>query len=602
MHKLDGADDEPVIKYEHCDDVYEVELNNENIQTMNPNYYDNQLQHSSGQHQSSHQQSGHPQQHTTTTMTAAMKRTFDQMQQQNVAGNSQSGNYNPTNNNSNMVSPYFTTHFTYGGGSSRSGGGGMASNVPPDYDVFNHQLNSRKDQLYGTNASSEGKPMKKYKRGESSILFSPPFFKLLDGFTSPNHKDAIAARCYACGKVVRGNKSISSNFIKHMKRGHPEINKIYDSYKMYRIKTGVLPHISQIIAGYKMESAKYDKDDSSGIVCDSNDDENGSQYIDASVVLDSSEMGDGENEAEPDADDDNKNSEHSDNDDDFTNPQTTEVNSEGNSENINSSREKQNEIPKNLAEIINKIVEEKLKDFVRQADIEKMQNSSSSESMAILELKQEVENLRKECSTLRHAVQQSQASKRQLQNELQSVDKLLHQRKLIIRNLKLHDEQLPQQSVEKFLTQKLGLNDINIVNCTIIPSTKPSLDTKKKCLCIELQNHLDAKNILRQIPKLKDTGIFIEPEISPLQRKRKDKLMIIRKELLRRKADLKVMVRNTTLVVEGQQFYWDDVEGLCHDANKEALELNAVEYLKKLTTLDLKEFLDILQNYDVQVR
>ncbi|XP_005180458.1 uncharacterized protein LOC101898356 [Musca domestica] len=595
MQTFNGADEEPVIKYEHCDDVYGVEHSNDNIQTMNPNYYNNQLQHSVNQQSSHHQTPGQRSHQSTATIAAAMKRTFDQMQQQQQQQNgssSQSGNYNNANN----INPYFSAH------SSSYGGSGMTVHGPSDFDMFNQQLTNRVDNLYRSNAQSEGKPTKKYRRGESSILFSPPFFKLLDGFASPNHKDAIAARCYACGKVVRGNKSISSNFIKHMKRGHPEINKIYDSYKMYRIKTGVLPNISQIIAGCKMDSGKFDKDDSSGIVCDSNDDDNGSQYIDASVVLDSSEMGDGENEAENDADatEDNKNSENSENDDEFTNAKSIEGR-DCNSENSHYRSRETEENPNHLEDVINKIVEEKLKDFVRQTDLDKFQKTSS-DSASLEELKREVENLKKECSTLRLAVQQSQASKRQLQTELQSVDKLLHQRKLIIRNLKLDNELVPQKSVQTFLAKKLGLEDINIVNCTIIPSSKPSLDTKKKCVLIELQNHLDAKNILRQIPKLKDTGIFIEPEISPLQRKRKDKLMIIRKELLRRKVDLKVMVRNTTLVVEGQQFYWDDIEGLCHDANKEALELNAIEYLKKLTTLDLKEFIDIIQNYDVQVR
>ncbi|XP_073835544.1 uncharacterized protein [Musca autumnalis] len=567
---------------------------------MNPNYYDNPIEHSANQKASQHQ-SGHRQQQSTTSTTMAMKRTFDQMQQQqNSITSIGSGNYH--NSNSNMTNPYFNTHSSYAGSVS----GGSMSSHPPDYDMFN-QLNAHIDHLYGSNTNShtEAKPMKKYKRGESSILFSPPFFKLLEGFTSPNHKDAIAARCYACGKVVRGNKSISSNFIKHMKRGHPEINKIYDSYKMYRIKTGVLPHISQIIAGCKMDvnNGKFERDDSSGIVGDSNDDENCSQYIEASVVLDSSELGDGENDAEAEAEDENnKNYENSDNDDDFTNPQPTEANEGGNSDNININISERDSTTNHLTEVINKIVEEKLKDFVRQSDVETFQKSSS-DTTAFNQLKKEVDNLKKECSALRLAVQQSQASKRQLQNELESVDKLLHQRKLIIRNLKLKDDQKPQKSIEIFLCKKLGLEDIKIINCTIIPPTKPfSVDSKKKCLLIELQNPLDAKNILRQIPKLKDTGIFIEPEISPLQRKRKDKLMIVRKELLRRKPDLKVMVRNTTLVVEGQQFYWDDVEGLCHDANREALELNAIEYLKKLTTLDLKEFIDILQNYDVQVR
>ncbi|XP_013111466.2 uncharacterized protein LOC106089989 [Stomoxys calcitrans] len=564
-----------IVKYESSD-VFGENLDHPSTSTMN-SYYGDQP----------HQQ-GHHQHLNNLTM----KRNFDQMQNGGGVPSIATANYNGNSVNSpNINNTYFPPQ------SYASGGSGALSTSGTEYDMFHH-LNARMD-LYGTQQQADGKPLKKYKRGESSLLFNPPFFKLLEGFTSPNHKDAIAARCYACGKVVRGNKSISSNFIKHMKRGHPEINKIYDSYKIYRIKTGILPHLSQIVDG--KGDTTFDKDNSCGLIGDSND-ENGA-YIGTSAILDSSEICEGEEE--------NKHSENSENDDDSTsmtnNRQSADVRS-GNSENI-AFQSGTTEPSSKLLEAINIVMEDKLKEFVKQTDFQQFakmisdKNSITSEDkLSLMELRKEVEHLKQECAALRLAVQHSQASKRQLQHELQSVDKMLHQRKLIIRNLKVADSTDLQSAVQRLFVEKLGLEGIHILNCVIIPSARICPDTDKKCVLVELQNHTDVKTIFRQIPKLKDTGIFIESEISPAQRKRKDKLMIVRKELLRRKPDIKVMVRDCTLVVNSQQFYWDNVEGLCHDANKEALELNAIEYLKVLTSVDLREFIDILQNYDVQVR
>lgn len=403
-----------------------------------------------------------------------------------------------------------------------------------------------------------------------------------------------------------------------MKRGHPEISKIYDSYKIYRIKTGQLPNISHMLEG-KIDLNKTGSGGSSmgmgtGSACgDSNEDNN--SYFEATNILDNSEIGDEEKQSE--------NSE--DNEDSLNMTRDNSENNENSKESQQPPQQQYENVPVELSdktlEAIGKLMDEKLQNFVKQSDFEQLSlkvehlnnketllETSHSEEIDIISspalgaLKKELESVKQECAALRLAVQQSQASKRQLQNELQTVDKMLHQRKLIIRNIKIVDPSKPLKTIEKLFRERLHLDDIKIINCTIIPSTKSTPESCKECICIELQNPQDAKEIFRQTHKLKDTGIFIESEISPFQRKRKDKLMVLRKELLRRKPELKVLVRNTTLVVNGKNFYWDDVEGLCHDSYKDAIELTAVEYLKSLTTLDLSEFINILQNYNIQMR
>ncbi|XP_065364399.1 uncharacterized protein LOC135957553 [Calliphora vicina] len=470
-----------------------------------------------------------------------------------------------------------------------------------DFPNVPHQFYNQDNTMLEPNQSTmaaDGRPLKKYKRIEENVLFNPPFFKLVEKFLSPSQKEAIGARCYSCGKIVKGNRGISSNFIKHMKRAHPEINKIYEDFKAHKIKPGHLPNLvhaleAQMLSRNFATAAENGASGSDSNAAYSNDDTN--QFSEVNNTL--------ENNTMCYSSDENEESLNTANEKSYKESQQQEVN---NFEN------RPLELSSNTLEIFGKLIDEKLQHFVKQKEYNQLNdkvdelikrnptNNASSET-ALTELKTEMDNLKKECAVLRLAVQQSQASKRQLQNELQTVDKLLHQRKLIIRNIQVFDSEQPLKSVKKLFTEKLDLPDIKIINCSIIPSLKTSNDSNKECLSLELDSPQACKAIFRQAHKLKNTGIYIESEISPFQRKRKNKLMVLRKELLRRKPDLKVLVRDITLVVNGKNFYWDDVEGLCHDGKHEAIELNGVEYLNMLSGLDISEFISILQNYNIQI-
>uniref|UniRef100_A0A0K8VLY7 Protein stand still n=1 Tax=Bactrocera latifrons TaxID=174628 RepID=A0A0K8VLY7_BACLA len=78
----------------------------------------------------------------------------------------------------------------------------------------------------------EVKPAKRYRRGESAVLFSPPFFEVPDDINAQG--DTFTARCVSCQVILRGHKNVSSNFIKHMKRSHPEVHKMYENYKLLK--------------------------------------------------------------------------------------------------------------------------------------------------------------------------------------------------------------------------------------------------------------------------------------------------------------------------------------------------------------------------------
>lgn len=236
----------------------------------------------------------------------------------------------------------------------------------------------------------------------------------------------------------------------------------------------------------------------------------------------------------------------------------------------------------------------------------KLNAKKETQNASIVEkLKSEIDSLKKECSDLRLAVVQSQASKKQLQNELHKLETRLQQRKLIIKNLKISNTEQPITEIEKLFKENLGLHNVRVLSCNIIPCSNTSTTSgtpNTEIISVELSKAEDCKLVLKQMHKLRNSKVFIEPELTPLQRKRKNKLMVVRRELLSRKSDLKVLVRNTTLVVKGKNFHWDDTDGLCHDisTSPETLQTSGVEYLKSITGLDLTDFLNILQKYDIK--
>ena len=219
-------------------------------------------------------------------------------------------------------------------------------------------------------------------------------------------------------------------------------------------------------------------------------------------------------------------------------------------------------------------------------------------SSNMLQLQSDIDNLKKECKALQLDVKKTNVSKIKLQNEIQRLDSLLNERKLIIINMEITNRLQPRTDVENLFENKLNLNDIKIVRCTVSPTGHRTSTTITR---VELLRPEDCSLVLSQVDKLKNTGITIEPELSPLLREQRNKLMILRKELLSRKPELNVIIRYATLLVEGKQFYWDKFDGLCHDLTcPEVTEIDSVKYMNQLTGLNVSEFINVLRQYRVR--
>lgn len=407
-----------------------------------------------------------------------------------------------------------------------------------------------------------------------------------------------------------------------MKRAHPEINKMYDTYKIHRIRTGVIPNLLGGNQTKKISLPKTAVSNNGELL------ENHSSAFDASIFLEASEIQEEEGNSEisePDAEtmpNSSENGELYDSSKESV-PQKlasfTQPHSASSADDCSVKERETNaiDLSQKTLYLIGEMMNEKLKEFVTQNEFKNLSKvveeaigkkqtpTADLNTTSITELRKEIDLLKTESKSLNLLVKQLQASKHKMNCELYAMERSLNQRKILIKNLRILDTSQPQQAVETLLQQRLGLEGIPLLNVTVLPSTSKTntSNTTKETVLLELKNEKDSSKIFAQSYKLKNSGIFIEPELSLFQRKRREKLLVLRKELLRRKPDLKVMVRNATLLVNGQNFYWCDIQGLCHATNHtETLQINATEYLKSLTGIDLNEFINILQNYDVQMR
>ncbi|XP_018786547.1 PREDICTED: uncharacterized protein LOC108967519 isoform X1 [Bactrocera latifrons] len=445
----------------------------------------------------------------------------------------------------------------------------------------------------------EVKPAKRYRRGESAVLFSPPFFEVPDDINAQG--DTFTARCVSCQVILRGHKNVSSNFIKHMKRSHPEVHKMYENYKLLKQHSRNMNLLVN-----KSPAAPSEQ-----------------SYFDVSTCLDNIQSN--SVQLETDAGENEQNSETTENSQPNSNTDLNETN-----ENSVDSQPNKNDISTSEVNLsnktlhaISKMFDEKLKSFATKAELSEVSKNFINQARSRQSTpcstsvhdghndEDEVEDkkldkyktIQNELETMRQRLSQSEQSKRVLQRELHTLEKIVRKRKLIINNMPIAPEQQPQTAVEQLLKERFDLPNVALENVCVI-GNRNRQQNNRQTLLVEVVRECDVNAIFRRSACLKNTGIYISSQMSQISLKRKEKLLVLRREMLRRNQSLKILVRNTQLLVCGTYFYWDDFLGLCV-GNLDVPECNlvsddAAEELKKLTKLDMKEFLNVLKNYDIR--
>uniref|UniRef100_W8C5I0 BED-type domain-containing protein n=1 Tax=Ceratitis capitata TaxID=7213 RepID=W8C5I0_CERCA len=544
---------EPTIKYENCDDMYIIPTGS--------------VQAGPGQ-----------------------KRHFDEMCDNSEYGNTSDGGF--CQNNQNQPFQQQNTGFL----------------APTNQTLYAQSLNT-------TTGQQEIKGAKRYRRGESAVLFSPPFFEVPEDCNTQT--DTFTARCVSCQVMLRGHKNVSSNFLKHMKRSHPEVHKMYEHYK-------VLKH-----HGLKSVTSTTDM---SSLANKSSTDAAEQSLFDANIYLKSTSGNTThtatetvENEENSEATENSQTNSNTDLNDTTENSIETPNNKKGS---ISACSTEINLSTKTL-QAISKIFDEKLQSFATKSELSEVTTNilnqvrsrhgtpcSTVETESISDDENEnndrvdnieqdkYETLNKELELMRQRLSHSESSKQILQRELHVLEKIVRKRKLIINNLPIAANQQPKAVVEQLFKERFGMPNVQLEGVTVI-GNRNRQNNDRQTLLVDVVHEFDVNQIFRKSSCLKNTGIYIESQMSQISLKRKEKLLVLRREMLRRNASLKIFVRNTQLLVCDTCFYWDELLGLCMgslDSPNNSLVTGdeAADELKRLTKLDMKEFLNVLKNYDIK--
>ncbi|XP_053949746.1 uncharacterized protein LOC128857924 isoform X1 [Anastrepha ludens] len=458
----------------------------------------------------------------------------------------------------------------------------------------------------------EAIPAKRCRRGESAVLFSPPFFEVPE--SNNGNSDIFTARCVSCQVMLRGHKNVSSNFIKHMKRSHPEVHKMYENYKL----------LKQHGFGHGMSGMNMNLPPNKPSTGTSEH-----NLFDATGFLET--IPSNTNATGTDATENEQNSETTENslpnstadlNDTTENSVDLQINK---NELIDASRSEVNLSNKTL-QAMSKMFDEKLKSFATKSELNEVTkniirqvNSRQSTPCSTIHTedddddndndKREAEqdkfkNLQSQLETMRERLASSEHSKQILQRELHSLEKVVRRRKLIINNIPVAPDQQPQNAVEQLFRERFDMPNVQLESVSVI-GNRNRLHHDRQILLVAIVHETDVNAIFRKSACLRNTGIYIESQMSQISLKRKEKLLVLRREMLRRNRSLRVMVRSAQLIVCNTYFYWDDLLGLCV-GNLDVPDMQlisgdeAAEELKKLTKLDMKEFLSVLKNYDIR--
>ena len=272
--------------------------------------------------------------------------------------------------------------------------------------------------------------------------------------------------------------------------------------------------------------------------------------------------------------------------------------------------------------LISNMLDQKLSRFVTRSEMKQLTRKLAGVSNPSVNIETnnndaaiqaQLKALENQCRELQAVVLKNQRSKFKLQRELHGLERSMQEGKLIVHNLKVVKTQEPQNAIEQLFAETLQLTDLKFSKVSSMGKSNFSQD--KQQILVELSNPKEVGLIFKNCHKLKHSGVFIEPQMSVYARKRNGKLLVLRREILKRQQQtttLQIQVRNGQLIVNGQKFFWDEVDGLCLENAGESiatdnaasfnLQTKAVDSLKTLTGLDLTEFLNVLKNYDVQFR
>uniref|UniRef100_T1I8S1 Uncharacterized protein n=1 Tax=Rhodnius prolixus TaxID=13249 RepID=T1I8S1_RHOPR len=229
-----------------------------------------------------------------------------------------------------------------------------------------------------------------------------------------------------------------------------------------------------------------------------------------------------------------------------------------------------------LTQVMSNLLDLKLSTLATKEDINHLREDYAA-------LKEENRFLRSEIDSLKLVCEKSVKT-------IDEIDFRSRRNNLIFKGIKYSSTDDMVKLIGDFCQQVLKLN-INTDFFQVTPLGRGNLDDKP--LLVTFLRFHDKLAILKNCKCLKNTGFVIQQDYPLNIRQRRSKLLLIRREILRKKFGVRVAILNDTLLIQNERFEWSLAKGLIFQ-NEEG-----TRKLSELVGADLTNFINALASNSI---
>jgi regulator of replication initiation timing len=191
-------------------------------------------------------------------------------------------------------------------------------------------------------------------------------------------------------------------------------------------------------------------------------------------------------------------------------------------------------------------------DYIKQMDSKfDAKFTSVATKTDINNLKKQIKDLREENQQLREEVKLVQEKQKANERKLDMMDNKLRRNYLIFKGLSKENETNYAETIRGFCKEVLKIETPIYINKAFKIGPQNS---KFNLILASFSNQSEVTQILQNRKKLKGTGYVIQEDLAENTRKRRNKILAIRKEILKLNKSTKLTIRWDYTVVEGVRF------------------------------------------------
>uniref|UniRef100_T1HH99 Endonuclease-reverse transcriptase n=1 Tax=Rhodnius prolixus TaxID=13249 RepID=T1HH99_RHOPR len=181
--------------------------------------------------------------------------------------------------------------------------------------------------------------------------------------------------------------------------------------------------------------------------------------------------------------------------------------------------------------------------------------------------------------SLKEQVQSLKEENCNLRERIDNMEMLNSKNNLIFKGIPNTEETSPQKIVKEICQKVLEVEEPVMISNTFIIGNQAS---KRNIIKAEFALQTTVQQIFRNVKKLKGCGISIQNDFPLVIRLRRNKLLTIRRVMMKENYKTKIIIRQDKMLIGGKRFHWNDDKGRMFESKK------GLNTLLKISGLDMK--------------